>query len=275
MQTISEKLAELRRIIGAMERVVVAFSAGIDSTLVLRVALDALGPENVVAATGVSPSLAEAELASVRQLAGVLGAPLALVNTAEMDDPRYVANAPDRCFFCKTDLYGKLTALARARGFDTVACGVNADDAVDHANGMRAASEHAVRSPLLEAGITKADVRELAKILGLPNWDKPALACLSSRIQYGTPVTIDSLKRIEQAERFLIERGFRNVRVRHHTNLARVELDPAELPRLLQEPLRSAFINHIKSIGYTYVTLDLQGFRSGSSNEINANPRPV
>lgn len=248
-----------------MKRVVVAFSGGVDSTVVLRVAMDALGVENVVAATGVSPSLPERELASVKELAAVLGASLELVGTSEMDDPNYTSNPSNRCYFCKTELYGKLAGL---KSSGVVVNGLNADDVGDFRPGMKAAKEWAVRSPLLEVGMSKAEVRELALKLGLPNWEKPALACLSSRIPYGTPVTIQSLGQIEQAEAFLYGRGFSNFRVRHHQKLARIEVSIADLQRLIEDPLRTEILNYFKKIGYAYVTVDLQGFRSGSGNEI-------
>lgn len=268
------KQTRLMEALRALRRVVVAFSAGVDSTLVLKAAIDVLGRENVLAATGVSPSLAARELASVKELAEVLGAQLALVNTSEMDSPDYAANPANRCYFCKSELYGRLTALARERGYDAVVNGINADDPQDHVNGLRAAGEHAVRSPLLEAGLTKADVREMAQALGLPNWQKPALACLSSRIAYGTPVTILSLGMVEKAEGFLWDRGFANFRVRHHGKLARIEVAAEDLPKLLAQPLRTELLTYVRNIGYTYVTVDLAGFRSGSGNEVLSTDRP-
>lgn len=255
-------------IIRPLKRVIVAFSAGIDSTLVLKVALDAVGKENVLAATGVSPSLAQRELQSVKDLATLMDASLELVDTSEMDNPSYSSNPINRCYFCKGELYQKLTEVAQAKDYAAILNGVNFDDRGDFRPGMEAADQWRVKAPLLEAGITKADVRALAKELGLPNWEKPALACLSSRIPYGTPVTIGSLGQVEKAEGFLWDRGFKNFRVRHHSKLARIEVSSADLPKLLEEPLRSELITYFKNIGYTYVTMDLQGFRSGSGNEV-------
>ena len=267
-ESISLKHQRLTASLREMESVVVAFSAGVDSTLVLKVALDTLGPSRVLAATGVSPSLASRELQSVKDLAGLLSAPLELVGTAEVDDPNYAANPANRCYYCKTELYTKLTALAKQRGFAAVVNGVNTDDLGDWRPGLKAAGEWNVRAPLVEAGLGKQDVRHLAKELDLPNWEKPALACLSSRVPYGTPVTIGVLSQIERAEAFLYDLGFRNFRVRHHQKLARIEVGPHDMHRLLDDSLRQRVVNAFKDFGYIYVTLDLQGFRSGSGNEV-------
>jgi uncharacterized protein len=261
------KHEQLVGLIKPMGRVIVAFSGGVDSTLVLKVALNVLGAENVIAATGVSPSLPQRELQSVKDLAAVLAAPLQLIETSEMESTNYTSNPSNRCYYCKTELYSKLTALAAQKSFNFILNGLNLDDTGDYRPGINAANEWNIRSPLLEAGLSKAAVRELANRLSLPNWQKPALACLSSRIPYGTPVTIQSLSHISKAEDFLRDQGFTNLRVRHHSNLARIEVDASDLHRLLQEPLRTDVINHFKKLGYTYVTLDLQGFRSGSGNE--------
>ena len=261
------KRQRLFDLIRQMRRVIVAFSAGVDSTVLLKASLEVLGRENVLAVTGVSPSLASRELESVRQLAAALDAPLELLPTAEMSNPNYAANPAERCYYCKNELFTKLKALADERGFEAVVCGVNADDTGDFRPGIDAARQMGVRMPLLEAGLTKAEIRQLARDMGLPNWQKPALACLASRIPYGTPITLASLSQVEKAENFLYERGFGVLRVRHHQKLARIEVPLEDLPRLLAEPLRSELVVFFKSIGYTYVTVDLQGFRSGSANE--------
>ena len=265
--SLAPKQERLRRLLGGMESVVVAFSAGVDSTVVLKVALDVLGRGKVLAATGVSPSLAQRELQSVKDLAALMDAPLELVGTDEVNKPEYAANPTNRCYHCKTELYTRLSGVAKERGFAAVVNGVNADDVGDWRPGMRAAQEWAVRAPLLEAGLNKADVRALAKELGLPNWSKPALACLSSRVPYGTPVTVGVLSQIERAEAFLYERGFTGFRVRHHQRVARIEVSPTDMRRLIDDPLREEVAAAFKALGYTYVALDLQGFRSGSGNE--------
>ncbi len=260
-----ERLCETLRQMG---RVVIAFSAGVDSTFLLKVARDTLGPDAVLACTGVSPSLAEAELQSVRDLATKIGARLRLVETKEMDNPNYVENSPKRCYFCKSDLYSHLKAVAAEEGFEVICSGANFDDQGDYRPGMDAAKEFGVRAPLLEAGLTKEEIRVLSREIGLPTWDKPALACLSSRIPYGTPVTMPSLKQIEEAEGFLRQKGFRICRVRHHGNVARIEVPVADLPRLVSEPLRAEVAAALKGFGYAYVAVDLVGFRSGSGNEV-------
>jgi uncharacterized protein len=267
LSDLESKHAKLVDLFRQMGKVIVAFSAGVDSTLVLKVALDALGAGSVLAATGVSPSLPQRELESVRRLAAELGAPLELIDTSELDDANYASNPANRCYYCKTELYTRLSELATRRSFAAIVNGINVDDLGDIRPGLTAAREWGIRSPLVEAGLGKGHVRELARRLELPNWDKPALACLSSRVPYGTPLTVGVLGQIEKAEAFLYAKGLSNFRVRHHQKVARIEAGLNDLERLITEPLRQEIVTAFKQLGYTYVTVDLQGFRSGSGNE--------
>jgi uncharacterized protein len=260
------KETRLREIVRGYDRVAVAFSGGVDSAVLLRVCAEELG-DRAVAVTAVSESLAREERAEARALAASIGVELVEVETRELDDPDYARNAPDRCFHCKTALFEAMERIAGERGIETLLYGANADDAGDYRPGARAADEHRVRAPLQEAGFDKEDVRELARRLGLEVWDKPAAPCLASRIPYGVPVTTEALARIEAAEGFLRhELGFEVLRVRHHDELARIELPAADLPRALEN--RDRIVTRLREIGYTWVTLDLGGFRSGSLNEV-------
>jgi uncharacterized protein len=267
--TPQHKLASLRGILRDIPSAVVAFSGGVDSTFVAAVAHDVLG-DRALAITGVSPSVPQAELAEAQELARTIGIAHECIDTSEMDDPDYVKNNPDRCFHCKDELYGKLQTIARERGFAAVLDGCNLDDTGDYRPGRRAADQHAVRSPLVEAGLAKADIRELSRDRGLPTWDKPAMACLSSRIPYGTPVTVETLSLVERAEAYLRSLGLRQLRVRHQVlasgdPTARIETDDAGLEVLLKH--RAEIARALKALGYLYVTLDLAGYRTGSLNE--------
>jgi pyridinium-3,5-biscarboxylic acid mononucleotide sulfurtransferase len=262
-----EKYNSLQRILTEMNSLVIGFSGGVDSSLLLKIAVDTLG-SRALAMIGRSATYPTREFEEALSLAQSIGARYEIVQTEETDDLKFRENPPDRCYYCKTELFGKLREIAEREKIAWIADGTITDDLGDFRPGMKARSEGDVRSPLLEAGFSKADVRELSRHLALPTWDKPSFACLSSRFPYGTPILQENLTRVDVAESFLRDHGFRRFRVRFHdTNTARIEVDQTEIARLVQEPFRTDLVTRLKDLGFTYITLDLQGYRTGSMNE--------
>jgi pyridinium-3,5-biscarboxylic acid mononucleotide sulfurtransferase len=266
LENLAQKLIETIR---SYESVAVAFSGGVDSAVVAKASALALG-NNAVAVTALSPSLATGELDEAKEVAEQIGIRHEIIKTDEFQNDQYLANPSNRCFFCKTELYTQLVSRIDELGVKVILNGANLDDTGDHRPGMQAAREHAVRSPLIEVGLRKSHVRELAKLWNLPVWDKPAMPCLSSRIAYGVEVTPDRVRRIDSAERFLKEQlELSELRVRLEANeLARIEVPLESMPRLLEADNRSKIATHFRELGFQYVTIDLEGFRSGSMNAI-------
>jgi uncharacterized protein len=263
-----EKFERLRGIFRSMGRVVVAYSGGVDSTFLLSVAQETLGNENVLAVTALSPLFPERELAGAKRMAQEMGVKHILIESNELEIDGFSKNPSNRCYFCKKELFQKMQDLAQKEAISFVVEGSTLDDEKDHRPGRRAIQELSIRSPLQEARFTKGDVRELSRTLGLPTWDKPSFACLASRFPYGEEITPEGLRMVDEAEDFLFSLGFQQVRVRHYRSLARIEVYPEEMGRLMNGSLREKVVNRLKKIGYRYVTLDLQGFRSGSMNEV-------
>jgi pyridinium-3,5-biscarboxylic acid mononucleotide sulfurtransferase len=264
-ETLEAKEARLRAIFRGLGSCVVAFSGGVDSALVLHVAAQELG-ERAVGITARSESLAEREYGGAVAFAAGIEVRHEVIETRELSDPNYAANPVDRCYFCKSELYGKLAEIARERGVAAIVDGYNRDDEGDWRPGRKAAREHDVRSPLYEAGLRKADVRALARRLGLEVWDKPALACLSSRFPYGTAITLELLRQVDRAEQAVHDAGFRACRVRHHGEIARIEVPPGDVAALADPERRAQIVEGVRAAGYRYVTLDLGGYVSGGFN---------
>ena len=264
------KEQRLREIFRNLGSVIVAYSGGVDSSYVAYVATAELGPR-AICITGQSASLPSFQQAEIDRVVSEFGFHHETIQTEELDNPSYRANNADRCFFCKDELYSKLEVIAASRRIECIVDGSTTDDLNDFRPGRRAAKQHAVRSPLIEVGMSKKEVREFSRRAGLPTWDKPASPCLSSRIAYGTTVTIERLSKVDRGEEILREFGFREFRVRHHDTLVRLEIAPAELDRVLRREVIEQLAARFRELGFKYVTLDLQGFRSGSMNEVLPN----
>jgi len=260
------KYEHLQTILRAMESVLVAYSGGVDSALLLKVAHDVLG-DRAMGVIASSAAYAPEETKEATAVAEQMGLPLLTIETHELEDERYVTNDFNRCYFCKTELFTHLEPLAKQHDLRYIAYGVNKDDDGDFRPGQRAAREFDVRGPLKEAGMGKREIRAVAHMLGVPVWDKPAMACFSSRIPYGSKVDVTSLQMIYKAEKLLRELGFKQLRVRHHDKIARIEVERSEIPRLVEEEMSRIVTDGLRKIGYTYVTVDLIGYRTGSMNE--------
>jgi uncharacterized protein len=262
-----EKLRLLQQTLAGLNRVLIAYSGGVDSTFLLKVAADTLGKDNVLACIAVSPSLSEYQHQQARTLARQFGVRLEEIPLDELHDPAYRANQSDRCFHCKSRLYKLLTEKAKEKNISHILCGSNFDDKFDYRPGNHAAEVFGILSPMMDAGLTKSEIRELSRQMNLPTADLPASPCLASRVAYGLEITEEKLAQVEKAEDFLRKLGFVEFRVRHHGDIARIEINPSEFAKLTSDATRRQITNELKKLGFRYITLDLQGFRSGSLNE--------
>jgi uncharacterized protein len=265
--TAANKLDKLRSLIGDMGKVVVAYSGGVDSAFLLKVAVDTLGAPNVKAILAMSPTYPSREYQRALETASLIGVQVEIIHTKEADDPRFKNNPVDRCYFCKHELFTRITEYIAAGDFANMVDGSNMDDLSDHRPGKKALHEKNIRSPLQEAGMTKTDIRELSRLLGLPTWDKDALACLSSRFPYGETIDLKKLRMVDAAENYLSDLGFRNIRARHEKESIRIEISPSQIRLFGDDDLRMKVLTRMKELGYRYVSVDLEGYRQGSLNE--------
>jgi uncharacterized protein len=264
---IEEKLDHLKKTLCDMGAVLVAYSGGVDSTFLAVTAHEVLG-KNSLAVFAASPVAPPMEKEEAEALAHNIGLRFKIIESSEMSNPDFVANPPERCYYCKRELFSELKPIAQAEGLKWIADGTNADDLSDFRPGRKASAEAGIRSPLLEAGLTKAEIRQLSHAQGLPTWDRPASPCLASRIPYGIPVTAETLNKIARGEQYLHSLGLRQLRLRHHGDIARIELDPEDMDKIIKPEIRQDIVKHLKALGYKYVTLDLTGYRIGSLNEV-------
>jgi uncharacterized protein len=265
---LKQKYRSLQKTLAELSKVVIAYSGGVDSTFLLKVAVDTLGPANVLPCIAKGPSLPAAQYRKALSIAKKIGVAVQAIEQTEFDDQQYLANKADRCFYCKSHLFEILTSIAKEKKFNYVICGHNFDDLKNYRPGNLAAKKYGIYSPLIEAKLTKEDIRQLSRQLGLPTADIPASPCLASRIMYGLKITTQKLKQIENAEEFLRKFGLIEFRVRHHNQIARIEVHPQDFEKITTEPARSKIIKKLKSLGFKYITIDLQGFRSGAMNEV-------